>query len=283
MNLTANVDMKPITEALKELARVTGKDIGEIVKQNARLLAWNLAISTQPWKSKEGNFRSNKRGETFYTGKADRLVGQAAVMRDVGRVFQSAQVVFDEISKQDEALAKAFYKAIKLGNVNDAEKLLRASNSQFKGASIEAFTKSAHQQLRINGKVKQRRPNIIALDWKPVAAYAKERAKLVGFAKSGFVAAGNQLGRVRNVPTWIKGNKGPGKGAANSGFNATATVESLVRYASDVIPDDSVKYALRIQIEKMLAHIEWQLGKRMRDKGFSNVQNTSEAVQPPTP
>jgi hypothetical protein len=281
MNLTADVDMRPVTDALKELARVTGKDLGEIVKQNARLLAWNLAISSQPWKSKEGNFRTNKRGETFYNGKADRVMGEAAVMRDIGKVFQSAQVVFDEIRRQDEALAKAFYRAIKLGDQGEAQRLLRSSTSEFKDASVEPFSKPAHQSLRSKGTVKQRTPNIVALDWRAVNAYAKERTKLVGFAKSGFVAAGEQLGKVRNVPAWIKRNKGPGKATASSGINSTATVESLVNYASDVLPDDSLRYALRIQIEKMLAHIEWQLGKRMRDKGFSNVQNTSEAVQPP--
>lgn len=257
--LDVDIEIGALQRAMIRLAEVTGKKFAAVVLQNSRLIAWNLAHNSQPY------------GMTL----AAKKTGEAAVLRDIGRVFSSGAAIFKQLKEQDEKLAKAFYKHLKGGGYGAAERLLRKQTSiQDRNAPIFApLDPDLHQQSRNRrGRVNRHRAAQIVPDAKDIQRYAKSRALYVGFGKAGWITAGSQLGKITRVPAWITRHRGRAPGSA---LNAThrltdpyVTLINAVGYASSILPDHEVADALRIQREKMLAHIEHVLVNSARESGF---------------
>lgn len=267
--LILDIELASLNRALASLANATGQRLGQVVKQNTRLIAWNLAHNTQPY------------GMTL----AQKKIGEAAVMRDIGKVYQSAQAVFKLIADQDKQLAKQWYKLVQGGGYAAALKLLQSSKFTFRNTPIhDSLLPELHQKSRNSrGRVSRHRPAQIVPQAKQIKDYIKQRAKLVGFAKAGWITAGAALGSIRNVPAWITRHKGSSPGSADDQSNRRddpyITLTNQVRYVSQILPDNEVAGALRIQREKMLAHIEHVLVHTARDSGFIATANrTSEPV-----
>ncbi|NDD54502.1 hypothetical protein EBZ39_11615 [bacterium] len=67
------VDDRDFRFALRRLADATKRDIGDVVRQQARLIAVNLAYQTQPFGDASGKAR-----------------GQSRVRRDISHVYRGA-------------------------------------------------------------------------------------------------------------------------------------------------------------------------------------------------
>lgn len=257
--LYLDAEVSELQRAMIRYGEVTGKRFGAVVKQNTRLIAWNLAHNSQPY------------GLTL----AEKKQGEAAVMRDVGKVFASASQIFEQLKAEDEKLARAFYKLIQGGGYGQAEKLLRQhSNIRDRNAAVFApLDPDLHQQARRrNGRVYRQRAAQIVPDAKSIAKYAKERAAFVGFGKAGFITAGSSLGSITRVPAWVKRHQGKAPGRAHDESarkdDPFITLTNEVRYASAILPDHAIAAALKLQREKMLAHMEHVLVHTAREAGF---------------
>ncbi|WP_395736278.1 hypothetical protein [Prosthecobacter sp.] len=269
--LSLSVETREIQAAFRRLAEVTGKKLGVVVKQNARLIAWNLAHNTQPY------------GMDLATKK----MGEAAVLRDVGRVYSAASAIFKKLQDTGQVkVAKEWYKLVKIGGYGKAEKLLKSTSLQERNTPIFApLDPSLHDQARNSrGRVVRHRPAQILPDAKDLRNYGAKRKALVGFGKAGWITAGASLGSITRVPAWITRHKGIAPGRANDQSNRTydpfVTFTNAVRYASSILPEGQIAAALKIQREKMLAHIEHVLVNSGREAGF---QSSSNAPSQPLP
>lgn len=258
--LVLEVEISELQRAMLRYAQVTGKSLGQVVKMNGRLIAWNLAHNTQPY------------GMTH----AEKKLGEAAVLRDVGLVYQSAQQMYKLLEQQgDLKLAKAWYKLVRIGGYGQAEKLLRGTKLKERNTPIfSPLDRDFHKQSRSrsDGAVHRHRPAQIVPDAKQIRDYAKTKKELVGFGKAGWITAGSKLGSITRVPAWITRHKGRAPGSADDHTSRKddpfVTLTNAVRYTSKIIPDHQVAAALKIQREKMLAHIEHVLVNSARESGF---------------
>ncbi len=258
--LVLDVEIVEFQRALVRLADITGKNLGSVVKQNSRLIAWNLANNTQP----------------YGMSLAEKKQGEAAVLRDVGRVYSSAAQTFKALEDNGHGdMAKAWYKLVKIGGYGQAEKLLKGTTLKDRNAPIFApldpgFHKKARNGSR--GTVSRHRAAQIVPDSKQIREHAKTKKQLVGFGKAGWITAGSALGGIRQVPAWITRHRGtaPGTAADHSGRkdDPFVTMVNAVRYASKILPDFMVADALRMQREKMLAHIEHVILNSAKTAGF---------------
>lgn len=255
--LTIQAETGQLNAAFTRLANTTGKAFGAIVLQSSRLIAWNLAHNTQPY------------GMTL----AEKKLGEAAVARDIGMVYRSAQKMFEILRAHDEQIARAWYKLVKMGGYAQAEKLLRSQAVQDRNAPIFGpLDPGFHSDSRNRrGRVSRHRIAQIVPDGNEIKAYIKQRQAHVGFAKAGWITAGSQLGKVTRVPAWITRHVGqaPGQAVDNSKRpDPHCLLTNNVNYISAILPPSEVASALRMQREKMTAHIEHVLAAEAEAAGF---------------
>jgi hypothetical protein len=262
------VETRRFEDALRRLARESNRSFSDVVNQNARLIASNLAFQTQP----------------FGTSSASKKQGEGAVMRDIGKVYRTAASVFAEIKDQSEKTARAWYKAVKAGEFEKAESILRKCNIGDRNAKIGEFDASFHRKnLNRRGRVSRHRAALITADAKALKAYGKEIASHVGYAKAGWIAAGEQLGKLSRVPAWLRKVKaGQGKGTMKGReINPEATIHNMVQYLSNLLTPSQVTEALRIQREKMERHINYVVSNAAKRTGFQTTGNQGQRPQNP--
>jgi hypothetical protein len=268
--LDVEVEQEKLQQAFHKYAAVTGKKLGAVVKQNARLIAWNLMHNTQPY------------GMTL----ASRKLGEAAVIRDVGKVYAPASAIYQQLLEIGAAkFAKAWYKLVKSGEFQKAEDMLRKTTLTDRNASISApLNPELHRSIRNNsGRVSRQRAAQIVPDAKEIKNYGKQRAALVGFGKAGWLTAASSLGSIARVPAWITRHKGKAPGHADDHTDRNTdpyvVLHNDVRYASKILTDGEKANALKIQTEKMLAHIEHVLVNSAKEAGF-DAHATEPATAP---
>lgn len=263
----AFVDTTDFNRALLQLAQATKKPLRKVVDQNAKLLAINLAFQTQPY----GNSLDAKK------------LGETAVLNDIGKVYKTAAKTYEEIRKQSEDQAKGFYKAVKTGNYKLAESILRRSGADDKFAEVGELDKELHGKYKNKkGRVNRRRAAQIVSNAGELKAYAKEVKKRVGYAKSGWIVAASQLGRLSRVPRWIKKPGSHGKAIKQGGDkNPSVNLHNDVPYVSDVLTDKEADQALRIQTEKMTEHINYVLAYHAKKAGFRVSGNQGQPAPEP--
>lgn len=272
---TVEIELQRLTFAMQKLAEVSGKSFGQIVLQNSRLAAKNLAISTHPWNGADGNFRSNKRGDVNYNGKSDYDAMKKAVARDIGLVYTSAQLLYKQLEDEGEKVAKAWYKAMKSGNFSLAEDLIRSTKNidrnAYHGVPLDAGFHKRSKNSR--GRVERHRAAQVLPDAKEIKDRIKAKQALAGFGKAGWITAGAQLGKISNMPAWVTRHRGIAPGNAQ---NATqrptdpyVTITNNVSYASKICTDQQIAYAINLQREKMMAHIEYVIVNSAKEAGFT--------------
>jgi hypothetical protein len=264
-----DIETKQFQEALRRLARDTGKSFRHVVDQNARLVAKNLAFQTQPF------------GET----NAAKKTGEGAVMRDIGSVYSSASKIFKQLKAQSIDQAKGFYAAVKNGDYALAEDILKRSGLRDRNAEVGEFDSSHHRQSRNKrGRVSRNRAALITPSGKEIRAYQAEVAKRVGFAKGAWIAAGQQLGRLSRVPAWMRRHAGSGQGTGTrkgGENNPSASMNNNVGYVSGILTPAQISEALRLQREKMEAHINHVVSSNAKKAGFKVTGNTGKPPEQP--
>lgn len=261
------VETRKFEAALRQLAAATGKSFRQVVDQNSRLIAVNLAFQTQP----------------FGNSVASRKQGEAAVMRDIGKVYRPANKVFDELKGQSEDQAKGFYKAVKNGDYALAQDILRRSGIKDRNAEVGEFDEQWHRKSKNRrGTVSRHRAALVTPDNKETKAYTKEVQRRVGYAKSGWIAAGSQIGKLSRIPKWLRKDASNGTGSRRGGTsNPSVVLNNLVQYVSDVCPPDQIAEALRIQREKMEAHIRHVVANAGKKAGFRVSGNQGQPAPEP--
>lgn len=264
VTLSVEIETNRLNAAFTKLAIVTGRSFGSIVKQNARLVAWNLAFDTRT-------------AHMFGMDLAVRKAMDYIVFKNVGRMFISSKAIYGLLRQENAKLARSFARLIQQGNYSAAELLLQTSSLKQKDASIGPLPGGLSNKQR-----DQSRPLQIVPDAKSITAYAKERAKMVGFGKAGWITAGSQLGSIARVPAWITRHRGKAPGTADDNsqrIDPHVTLHNHVRYIGDIITNGNIAHALAIQANKMEQHIEHVLVNSAREVGFlAHADRTSSPL-----
>lgn len=205
--------MPKLLNQLRAYPRFLAEQGDQIVRNESRLLVSSsgkipgLVQVTPPHGGKSGKAR----------GSAARKLGEAAVARDVRRVYATPGRIFLELKKitgGDYAAARAFYAAAKKKKWDEANAILSRFPAlpAFMRNGLQAFDDGAEHQRRRNpstGRVGSKVPSMFIADPKWVTKYIKERQKNVGLLASSLpAAAGAKLGKISGVPAWIARHSG---------------------------------------------------------------------------
>lgn len=278
MEVIADVDLREFNDALFRLARATRKEFGVVVKRNARLLAVNLAVYTQPWSGKEGNFAA-KGNDLKYNGLEDRKLGEAAVHRDIGRVYRTIEIIYEQIKMQSKNqkgggshAARAFYGAAINGNLERAQRILRSFRIYDRGAALGKFDKGTRHQARRNsrGRVQSQRADLIVINPKALVTYTKKIERRVGMAKGGWAGAANALGGMRGLPQWVTRHKTGGRADDFTGDrdDPYAVLHNDVPWIDQVLNQNGARTAILATQHKMMTHIRHVVSAAARKEGF---------------
>jgi hypothetical protein len=265
--ITVQIETAKFNAALAQYAKASKKSAGEVVRRACVFVAKAFMVSTQPRSNaneSDGNFRK-KKGEVIYNGKADQALGKTAVMRDIGKVFSPHQQAFNEIKETSRDAAKGYAKAVANGDFDEAERILKSTGKRNRNAEVGDLDPKMHKESKRGGRVKRQR---IArfIDRKELAEYSKEIANRVGFAKSAWFHLGLKFGKMTNVPAWIKRHAAPGMAIdSTNSKNPGGSMTSLVRYASQILPEskqsESMKYARQRMTSMMEAELKHNANK----------------------
>lgn len=251
MEVEFSAEISLLEAALHDLAEATGKEYGQVVRANARLIAVNLAYQTQP-------FGDDDRG---------RIAGEIAVKRDLKKVYAPPGSIYSQLTaiaahgaETGEKLARAFYAAIAKNDLVAARRIVRGSGIPDRGLDVQKFDGGAAHGRRRDGRgrVSGRHPEFIVADPKKLQRYRKTIIHNVGIAKSGWAAAARPLGGTRGIPQWVTRHKAHGSADDHSGStnDPHVVLRNTVAWLASVLPDSQIRIALRLQAQKMEAHVD---------------------------
>ncbi len=207
------------------------------LRQEARLAAVSLAFQTQP----------------FGDNATTKASGEAAVSRDIYRVYTTPGKAFEDI--QDKHEQAGFWKAVKTSAWGRAATILARSGVALKSTLIDNFDGGAsHRQLRNNrGGINQgQKPVMIVKDAAKLKSYIKFEQKKVGEGKGGWATCARNLGGTRGIPGWVSRQNSPGQVIENyAADKSSVSMTNLVPYASEILTQSAQQDALRIAEDKL--------------------------------
>lgn len=218
MKFRAYIDQGHWTNQLHRLARAMGKSLEEAVKQQAGLVTLDAMLLTPPFPSEGGG--GSKALKSSWP--AHRKAGEAAVARDLKRVFRPASNWTglstgkgrDNRADQAAKLArsgdldgiKALFKSgrikrvVALANASDAAQHKAKRNRRghvspsFRGILVHTGRVPTFEQRR-EGRVEK---------YGGLQGLYRRTIKAIGFAKAGWLKAAQQLGVAKRVPAWVR-------------------------------------------------------------------------------
>lgn len=198
------VDLTSFEAALVDYAAATGRECAEVVTDQARLFTRDVMKATPPFET-FGNFDES--------WAAQRRAGLGAIEGDIRRGFQAFEELSLFESPRNAELGANFRKAVR-GNKPEAARaiLKNARILDIKPDRIVAQpTPERHNRLRNQrGRVYTRLPYPFwTLLSRPVDRFVRDKQKLVGRLKAGWLAAAIQLG-VKGIPQWIQSQRAEG-------------------------------------------------------------------------
>lgn len=202
----------------------------------------------------------------FTSGPKAKKAGEAAVVRDIGRVYWTVNQLFGALKDAGHLpAARSIRKLCTLGQFGQAEEVLRATGVRYRNVPISFFDGGkAHGASRTrSGRVFRHVPALIVVDALPLKTYVTECKKRVGFTRAGWISAGlaAAIGGMSGFPVWIKRWSGsaPGAGFIRDGGNGIMVrLKNAVSWASNALPDGRIADALqdaRTKLEKQMEHI----------------------------
>ena len=227
--LKAKLDTSKTQAALARRVPLFRDNARQEMMDIGRLVAVSCATSTQP----------------YGVSESSRKNGEAAVHRDIYKIYCTPGMVYGEIANSDVGAAKSFYKAFRSGDYLTAISLIHAYAPKFNLVQIQQFDNGKLHKERRNrrGRVSKAQKNIsLVTNPRALQRYvAAEKAK-VGYAKAGWAncARAFREGRAgtRGLPGWVTRHRGaPASAAVNVGAGnlITLVMRNNVEYAQFVL------------------------------------------------
>lgn len=204
-----SMDISDLERGLDQLALELKKPVGEVLRERSGFFGRYLAEATFP-------IADVDTGKPDGGSKRARDIGQAAVKRDIARVYVPLSAMLAEIKRTlGPKVSRAFAKLVKTDPAA-AERLLKSANFRGSQLAIMAWDGGALHQRKRNrrGGVNRGSKPVLVTDSAALKAYVRAKQLFVGFAKSGWINAVAQITTrgLGQVSKWIKGQAGPGSG-----------------------------------------------------------------------
>lgn len=191
MKITATTDLRAALAKLDKVGGVSRQLVRDQVEITAR--AFTREIVTQ-WTPPAG---------PDLRGTAAKKAGEAAVARDVRRVFPTASAAYASLP---ETQAARFWALLQRGDLTKAETLLRqfSDTARLRNASIVRRPDTTlHQRARRRGIVPRSTPaQQIITNTGSLSTYIKTQQRRVGLLASGWLAAARYF-KIR-LPAWVE-------------------------------------------------------------------------------
>lgn len=256
MRITAITDTSDLRGRLREYASITGREIGESVRQYARVACVNLATATQP----------------FGDGVDGKAKGETAVARDIYKVYYPS--TGSKFLNQATNIARGYYLA--KGNKKAKEtankfkdRLLRyqmsgnseaisriAADMKFEDVMLDAFDSTPHKSSRDHrGRVKNAKPILVIGAEDQLEKYVNNTQRKVGLTKAGWAVCAEKIplkrvsSATRGIPQWVTRNKGRASGRITDGssdpVNPKVTMTNATPWTSQVLSPSQANNALQ--------------------------------------
>jgi hypothetical protein len=185
--ISANVQLGPLLKKLRQVPREAAAIMAKAIEDDARGFVRDIAAITPPSMDK-ANPASKKRGE-------------AAVMRDVWKVYVTPGKLYAIIKARDEKLAAGFWAAVKHKNWPQAARICKTLGLK-ELIDFGSDDGAAHEARRgRDGRVRGDKPSEYVRDPRYVKSYIKQMQSRVGLLASGFAPAAARL--KTSLPAWI--------------------------------------------------------------------------------
>jgi hypothetical protein len=222
-------DMNPADEArfaaaLQKLAALSDEPVEDILRQQGRLFAIDMARITERFGDKPISGKKHKRD----------------IEITIKSIYKNPLSIAKLVSRNfGEASGRKFRNWISKGEFTKAQAMLDRSNiaaAYFKSRRITIGTfdgGAMHERFRFKGG----RDILIVSNYKDVKKYITKMKLKAGIAKAGWAAAARDLGGTGKLPVYItKRHKKRGHGSVKGKKGkATLTVRNRVRYVQEVM------------------------------------------------
>ena len=188
----------------------------------------------------------------------DNVRMENTVRMDVWRSYATPSSVFLDIRTRDPQAAEAFWYFQKVGKYSTAQKIMAAESPSYSDLKIQKFDDgAAHKAARgARGHVaRSMKPAFVVKDsgkTSKLHRYIDQKRSNVGMVKAGWLAAWRDLGRVRDVPQWVRRIKGDTLGSSEKQFTGQASkrifIHNAVRHA-----DEAMDFRQQSSIEDVAA------------------------------
>ncbi|MBP7948916.1 MAG: hypothetical protein KA004_04610 [Verrucomicrobiales bacterium] len=249
-------------EVIRLLARYPqriGRTMVSLVKQEARGLAVELARTTRPFGFSDGA----------------RKIGEAAVAKDVLKVFATPDQAYESAKAADMAAADRFWAHMQNRRFARARQALAESPSKWRDLPLGRLDPKHHKESRVGPKAKvtRREPAQIVTSRKPLDTYIARIQRRVGFAKGVWINAAKALGgRVRGAAKWATRHKqAPGTAKMKTGERPSISLISRLDYMEEVTTETGIQLALsaaagrlRIALATSLRVVQERMNRALR-------------------
>jgi hypothetical protein len=197
--LTVRVSTADLRRQLRRHPEVLQKVMKDKFRESARLLVSSsgnvpgMVQVTPPFSPGVRGIKAKKQGE-------------AAVMRDVWKVYAPPGKTYKMIKAKNAYAAASYWRAYKARNWKEVGKVL----NKILGVSLDRFDEGAEHMRRRNrrGRITGKASVFIRAPG-PVRSYIRKRQRNVGLLASSLpAAAGSKLGRISGIPAWISRHSG---------------------------------------------------------------------------
>ncbi len=240
---SVRIESAIFSEKIREFQRLTGQEMAEVVKTQARLLCARLVKLTYPKTSAQGK------------GK---------VGADIGKVYLANSWFEETFQFRNKKLGERVQDAVRAKNAPELQAIF-SNSSALNKLKIEPFDSSRHDAARKDGRVYYKQPYSFPLTQQSqVKKLVTQEKKAVGTAKAGWALAGSQLGG--SLPGWLN-KAGLGKADIKlEGANPTITLTNSANvFAALDAKHNIVQRALAGRSRDMIKSAERQLRNAARE------------------
>lgn len=236
--LSVDVDTHGASDLLAQLALLLGRSAEEVIVMRAPMLGRYLAAYTQPVADKDTGGAIDLKSANFDgTSKKARQLGQAAVQRDLLKVYKPLVSIFEAVlKKKGPGVAAVVWSFIKKNKTRELQELLQKIG--FSDVMVSFDGGALHRARKRRGRVPGKPNPMYVGDVKALEKYVKLEKGQVGFAKSGWVKAGDAVPGGQGAgkaPAWMRQNA---PGLARVGKDADGpyvTLVNAVSYVSEIM------------------------------------------------
>jgi len=195
------------------------------------------------------------------TKKVEKRI-KLGVKLDVNRVYLPKSHVNRRIKEIDKRKAAGFMKAMRLGDIEAAERIARSTINATVGKDNGEFLQT--QRTR-RGRVPRGNDFITGMTSPEINAIIKEGYKTVGTAKAGWYSAiGDLKTKTKKPLKWLSKDKSLGRGRSKKRRNKSIiTLENRVKYIRDNLPKSKVNSALSFAKKNFFKRVQKTVEKRI--------------------